>query len=127
MFETDNVPVLSGIFLPQFYLLTLLTLANSCVINRSKPRWKSTPIPTPYTTVQVMSRPYQLAQNGVLYVEVESLVLNIGPPSLPSAPSSVDRGPPAKRRKFATHYEPPPAAPTTTANPVGPSRFVFGL
>src|SRR5258708_6170592 len=75
-----------------------------------------------------MCRPYELAQSGVLYVEVESLVLNIGPPSLPSVPTSVDRPHPTKRRKFAAQYEPPPTpsrtASITTANPITSSTFI---
>jgi len=47
-----------------------------------------------------MGRPSSISTAGILYLEVEALVLNIGPPSIPAPEHAMDSGVPSKCRKF---------------------------
>ncbi|KAH7907760.1 hypothetical protein BJ138DRAFT_1014023 [Hygrophoropsis aurantiaca] len=79
-----------------------------CVFDGTSPRWSNTPVPNVNSIVQFFGTCAALTPSGVIRVNVENIVLNIGP-SASSNSTSLSSPSPTKRRKFNAFVSPQPS------------------
>ena len=83
-------------------------LSRRCILNRTVPRWRNTPVPAINTVIHFYGICARISLTGLLGIEIEGITLNVGPPASPpvtSAPAD-DGGSPSKKRCFQAHASP---------------------
>jgi hypothetical protein len=77
-----------------------------CLLNRTIPRWKNTPVPAINSVVHFYGICAQISSHGLLTIEIEGITLHISPPPLPTSSTPDEGGSPSKKRRFQTHASP---------------------
>jgi hypothetical protein len=83
-------------------------LSRRCILNRTVPCWRNTPVPTINTLIHFYGICARISLTSLLGVEIEGITLNVGPPIPPpvtSAPAD-DGGLPSKKHHFQAHASP---------------------
>lgn len=82
--------------------------SRSCILNRTVPRWRNTPVPAINTVIHFYGICSQISSTGQLGIEIEGITLNVGPPTQPPVTGAPveDDGSPSKKRRFQARASP---------------------